>query len=74
MCARNVRHKLKDILVIILFETLADVDDWVEIAMFAEAYQDYQRKYIESKNGISSHDTLNWVMGLLFPDILRHLY
>ncbi len=27
----KVRHKLKDIIVIVLFATLANVDDWVEI-------------------------------------------
>lgn len=36
--ARKVRHKLKDILVIVLFATLADADDWVEIAMFVDTY------------------------------------
>ena len=59
---RKVRHKLKDILVIVLFATLADADDWVEIAMFAEAYQDYLRKYIELKNGVPSHETISRVM------------
>ena len=34
----KVRHKLKDILVIVLFATLANADDWVEIAMFANYY------------------------------------
>ena len=29
---------LKDILVIVLFATLANADDWVEIALFAESY------------------------------------
>lgn len=61
-------------LVIVLFTTLADVDDWVEIAMFAEAHQDYLRKYIELKNGIPSHDTINRVMGLVSPDILQQFY
>ena len=46
---RKVRHQLKDLLVIVLFATLANADDWVEIAMFAEAYQDYLRNYIELK-------------------------
>ena len=38
---RKVRHTLKDILVIVLFATLANADDWVEMALFAENYQDY---------------------------------
>lgn len=72
--ARKVRHKLKDILVIVLFATLANADDWVEMEMFAKEYQDYLRKYIDLENGIPSHDTLNRVMGLLCPDILQQLY
>ncbi len=71
---RKVRHKLKDILVIVLFATLADADDWVEIAMFANEYQDYLRKYIELKNGVPSHDTIQRVMGMVSPDILQQLY
>ena len=55
---RKIRHTLKDILVIVLFATLANADDWVEMALFAESYQDYLRKYIELKNGIPSHDTI----------------
>ena len=55
---RKIRHTLKDILVIVLFATLANADDWVEMALFAENYQDYLRKYIELKNGIPSHDTI----------------
>ena len=71
---RKVRHKLKDILVIVLFATLANADDWVEMELFAKEYKDYLREYIELKNGIPSHDTLNRVMGLLSPEILQQLY
>lgn len=70
----KVKHKLKDILVIVLFATLANADDWVEISMFGEMYQDYLRKYIELKNGIPSHDTIRRVMGLISPDVLQQLY
>ena len=38
---RKVRHRLKDILVIVLFATLANADDWVEIEMFARFHQEY---------------------------------
>ena len=55
----KVRHKLKDILVIVLF---------------AESYQDYLRKYIELKNGIPSHDTIRRVMGMISPEILQQLH
>lgn len=72
--SRRVRHKLKDILVIVLFASLANADDWVEIALFAKEYQDYLRRYIELKNGVHSHDTLNRVMGMISPEILQQLY
>ncbi len=43
--ARKVRHKLKDILVIVLFATLVNADDWGgKIEMFAKEYQDYLRR------------------------------
>ena len=48
--------------------------NWVEIAMFAEAYQDYLRKYIELENGVPSRDTINRVMGFLSPEILQQFY
>lgn len=71
---RKVRHQLKDIIVIVLFATLANVDDWVEMEYFAHYHQDYLRKYVELKNGIPSHDTLCRVFGMISPDVLQQLY
>ena len=51
--------------------THATADDWVEMALFAESYQDYLRKYIELRNGPPSHDTLRRVMGMVSPEILQ---
>ena len=70
----KVRHKLKDIIVIVLFATLANVDDWVEMEYFAYYHEAYLKKYIELKNGIPSHDTLCRVFGMLSPEILQQLY
>ena len=69
----KVRHKLKDILVIVLFATLGDADDWVEIEMFARYHEKYLRKYIELENGIPSHDTIQRVMAMISPEILQQL-
>ncbi len=71
---KKVRHKLKDILVIVLFATLSNVDDWVEMEYFAHYHQEYLRKYIELKNGIPSHDTLCRVMGMAAPETIQQLY
>ena len=70
----KVRHKLKDIIVIVLFATLANVDDWVEMEYFAHYHEAYLKKCIELKNGIPSHDTLCRVFGMLSPEILQQLY
>ena len=56
----KVKHSLKDILVIVLFATLANADDWVEIGMFSESYQDYlwknnAWKLLWRKEAISYH-------------------
>ena len=59
---------------IVLFATLANADDWVEIALFAQVYEEYLKKYIELKNGPPSHDTIQRVMGMISPDILQQLY
>ncbi len=71
---KKVRHLLKDILVIVLFATLANADDWVEISMFAYWNQDFLRKYIELRNGIPSHDTIQRVMSMISPDVIQQLY
>ena len=67
-------HPLKNILVIVLFATLANADDWVEMEIFAESNQEYLRKYINLENGIPSHDTLSRVMGMISPEIIQQLY
>lgn len=71
---KKVRHKLKDILVIVLFATLANADDWVEIAEFAQIHEDYLKKYIGLENGVPSHDTIQRVMGMVSPAALQQLY
>lgn len=52
-------------MVIVLFSTLSNADNWVEIAVFAEVYQDYLHNYIKLENGPSSHDTICKGMGLI---------
>ena len=71
---KKVRHKLKDIIVIVLFATLANVDGWEEMEYWAKYHEKYLRKYIELKNGIPSHDTIQRVFGMISPEILQKLY
>lgn len=70
---RKVRHSVKDILIIVLFATLANADTWEQIADFAQWNEAYLRQYIELKNGIPSHDTIQRVMGMIRPENLQQL-
>lgn len=70
---RKVRHCLKDILVIVLFATLANADCWEEMEDFARNNEEYLRRYIGLKNGIPSHDTIQRVMGIVRPEQLQQL-
>lgn len=70
---RKVRHKLVDILVIVLFATLANADGWEEIELFAKFHIEYLRKYIQLENGVPSHDTIRRVMGMIAPEVIQQL-
>ena len=70
---RKVRHSIKDILIIVLFATLANADTREQIADFARWNEAYLRQYIELKNGIPSHDTIQRVMGMIRPEKLQQL-
>ena len=40
----KVLHKLADIIVIVLFATLANADDWIEIGIFASTNENLLKK------------------------------
>lgn len=62
-------HKLLDIVLIVLCATIAGADDFVAIADFARAQEDWlrQRLQLQLPAGIPSHDTLNRVFALIKP-------
>lgn len=70
----KVRHKLLDVVVIVLFAKLANADDWEEMEAFAECHEDFLKQYIDLENGVPSHDTLQRVMGNINPQHLQNLY
>lgn len=69
----KVRHKLKDIVVIVLFATLGNAENWEEIEDFAVYYEEYLRQYLELPNGIPSHDMIQRVMAMVNPEQLQQL-
>ena len=69
----KVVHKLSEIVFIVLIATLANADDWVEIEIFAKTNERLLRKYVELKNGIPSHDTIQRVMSCIKPETMKYL-
>jgi predicted transposase YbfD/YdcC len=68
---RNLKHRLVDILVLGFCGTLADCDDFVEIADWATDHADFFRTFLDLPNGIPSHDTFNRVFSAVKPAALQ---
>ncbi|GHV30136.1 putative transposase - IS1548 [Clostridia bacterium] len=71
--AHKTKHKLIDVVVIVLFSMLAGAEIWEDIQMFAVSNEGLLRKYIELPNGIPSHDTMQRVMSLIEPETMRKI-
>ena len=56
--ASKVRHKIQDVIVVVLMGTLANANTWEEIEIFAETHEEFLKQYITLENGIPSHDTM----------------
>src|SRR5665647_15148 len=69
----KVRHKMSDIIGIVLFAMLANANEWEEMAGFAKEYENFLRKYLTLENGIPSHDTIRRVFGMINSEILQQI-
>ena len=67
----KVRHSLVDCIGIVLFCAFSDVDEWIEMELFAKDNIDTLKKYLALPNGIPSHDTLERVIAIIKPDELQ---
>lgn len=68
---RKVLHKMKDVIAIVFFASLANADEWENIECFAIEHEDFLRKYLELPNGIPSHDTIQRVFQMVSPEFLQ---
>lgn len=71
--ASKVRHKIQDVIVVVLMGTLANANTWEEIEIFAETHEEFLKQYITLENGIPSHDTMQRVMGMVEPEYLEKI-
>lgn len=67
----KVKHALKDILGIVFFGVLAGNDEWEDIYDFAVDERETLRNYLDLKNGIPSHDTMQRVFAIIKPGELQ---
>jgi predicted transposase YbfD/YdcC len=69
---RKVRHKMGDIIILVFFAALANMDEWVAIEIFGKEHQDFLSGYLELPNGIPSHDTIQRVFAMVSPEFLQN--
>src|SRR5216684_9340167 len=65
------RHDLREILMIALCAVLSGGQTAVDMAVFAEAKQEFLRSFLRLKNGVPSHDTFSRMFRQLDPDQFR---
>jgi hypothetical protein len=71
---RNKRHQLSDILIITILGAICGADNWVELCEFAEAKEEWLKKFLLLPNGIPSHDTFGRVFSLIEPKEFEHCF
>jgi predicted transposase YbfD/YdcC len=68
---KKIRHKMRDIIALVLFAMLGNADEWVEIEIFGKEHEKFLRRYLELPNGIPSHDTIQRVFTMVSPEFLQ---
>jgi predicted transposase YbfD/YdcC len=67
----KIKHRMKDIIAIVFFAELANATEWIEIYLFAVANEELLREYLELREGIPSHDTIQRVIAMVSPECLQ---
>jgi predicted transposase YbfD/YdcC len=70
----NQRHTFMDILVIAICGAICGANDWVAVATFGEAKEDWLRTFLELPHGIPSHDTFTDVFTKLSPEQFQQCF
>lgn len=64
---RTKLHQLLDIIALSIMGIMAGAQNFEEIEDFGSMHEGWLRKYLELKNGIPSHDTINRVFQIINP-------
>lgn len=71
---RRKQHKLIDILIIGICAVISGANDFVHMAMFGKAKEDWFKARLELPNGIPSHDTFARVFSMVDPQYLEKAF
>src|SRR3954465_8535919 len=69
--AWKVIYPLPEILLLVLCATLAGAEDFVEARLWGVKNLDFLRRFLQFKDGLPSHDTLNDVINALDPALFK---
>ena len=72
--ARNVVHKLQDILVIAICGVICGAGGWAEVEMFGRSKRAWFATFLELPGGIPSHDTFGRIFAKLDPDAFERQF
>ena len=70
----NKRHRLVDILAIVICGALCGVDNYVELERFARVKERWLRTFLQLPCGIPSHDTIGRLLSALDPKAFSELF
>ena len=69
----KIKHKISDIIAIVLLALLGNADEWELIEDFAYANERFMKEHLELPNGIPSHDTIQRVMAIIDPKEMQNI-
>ena len=70
----NIRHRLVDLLVIILLGIICGCETWMDIEDYAHSKQEWLKTFLELPGGVPSNDTYRRLMERIRPEILEKVY
>jgi len=71
---RNKKHELIDIIFLSVCAICSGANGWEGIEEFGHDKLDWLRKYIPLKNGVPSHDCINYVLARLSAENFRDCF